>query len=234
MAIFFKLDGQSDYAVIHQLQADLVAARAAGEIPDVVLLLEHAEVITVGRKRDAEGNVLVPGGVPVVAVERGGDVTWHGPGQLVAYPIIQLEGAKMDLHLHMRNLEDAVIYTLGDLGLTGVRDDRNTGVWMPMDGGWPRKVCSVGIACRRWVTWHGLALNLSPDLDAYRRIRPCGFESDVMTRVADHLDPCPKMDAVAPVLARWLAQTLEIDMDGPLRAVSDPSTLLSGLRERST
>jgi len=234
MAVFFKLDGLSDYAAIHQLQAELVDARAAGEIPDVVLLLEHAEVITVGRKREAAGNVLVPGSVPVVAVERGGDVTYHGPGQLVAYPIIQLEGAKMDLHLHLRNLEDAVIYTLGDLGLNGVRDDRNTGVWLPMENGWPHKICSVGIACRRWVTWHGLALNLSPDLAAFRRIRPCGFESDVMTRVADHLEPCPAIDAVAPVLARWLAQTLEIDLDGSLRAVSDPSTLLSGLRERST
>jgi len=233
MAVFFRLEGHSDYAQVHRLQAELVTARAAGEIPDVVLLLEHAEVITVGRKREAEGNVLVPGSVPVVPVERGGDVTYHGPGQLVAYPILQLEGPKMDLHLHLRNLEDAVIYTLGDLGLIGIRDDRNTGVWLQMETGWPRKVCSVGIACRRWVTWHGLALNLAPDPQAFRRIRPCGFESEVMTRVADHLDPCPSVGAVVPVLARWLAQTLEIDMDGPVRPVRDIDTLLSGLRRAS-
>ena len=229
MAKFIRLQGLSDYRQIHELQRQLVDARAAGEIDDVVLLLEHAEVITVGRKRDAEGNVLVPGDVPVVPVERGGDVTYHGPGQLVAYPIIQLEGAKMDLHQHMRALEDAVIYALGDLGLSGLRDDRNTGVWLPMDAGWPRKVCSVGIACRRWVTWHGLALNLSPDLAAFQRIRPCGFESEVMTRVADHLDPCPSIDAVVPVLARWLAQALEVGVE-PVKNVSDLSTLLSGLR----
>jgi lipoyl(octanoyl) transferase len=230
MAVFFRLHGTSDYSEIHQLQKELVDARAAGEIPDVVLILEHAEVITVGRKRNSESNVLVPGDIPVVSVERGGDVTYHGPGQLVAYPIIQLEAEKMDLHRHMRNLEDAVIYTLGDLGLSGVRDDRNTGVWLPMESGWPRKVCSVGIACRRWVTWHGLALNLNPDKAAFTRIRPCGFESDVMTSVSDHIDPCPTVDAVAPVLARWLAHALGIDIEGDLNVVGDPATLLSGLQ----
>jgi len=233
MARFYRLEGRSDFAEIHQLQKDLVDARAADEIDDVVLLLEHDEVITVGRKRDAEANVLVPGDVPVVPVERGGDVTWHGPGQLVAYPIIRLEGAKMDLHLHLRNLEDAVIYTLGDLGLTGIRDDRNTGVWLATEGGWPRKVCSVGIACRRWVTWHGLALNLSPDLAAFNRIRPCGFEADIVTTIADQLDPCPTVDAVAPVLSRWLAHALGIEMQGALQIVRNPDTLLSGLRGNS-
>ncbi len=229
MAKFFRLQGLSDYGETHELQQELVRARADGEIGDVVLLLEHAAVITVGRKRDAESNVTMPGDVPVVRVERGGDVTYHGPGQLVAYPIIQLKGDKMDLHRHMRCLEDAVIYTLGDLGLTGARDDRNTGVWLPSESGWPLKVCSVGIACRRWVTWHGLALNVSPDPHAFTRIRPCGFEPDVMTRIADHLDPCPTVDAVAPILARWLAHSLGVEMTGSLNNVADPSTLLSGL-----
>ena len=123
MARFVRLPGLQDYAAVHALQRDLVDLRARGEAPDVVLLLEHAETITVGRARGAEANVLDAGEVPVVAVERGGDVTWHGPGQLVAYPIVKLEGPRADLHLHLHSLEDAVIGLLADYGLPSGRDD---------------------------------------------------------------------------------------------------------------
>ena len=198
--------GHSDYQAAHELQKVLVKARADGQIDDAILLLEHRPVITVGRRRDARSNVVFPGDIPVVEVERGGDVTWHGPGQLVAYPIILLEGSRKDLHRHLRALEDAVIALLAELGLASGRDDRNTGVW----AGEPRrKVCSIGIACRRWVTWHGLALNVDPDPLAFTTINPCGFSSDIMSRVVDHCR-CPPLEELAPRLATRLSVSLEI------------------------
>lgn len=219
MARFVWLEGLSDYAEVHALQQALLEERAAGAVDDVVLLLEHTETITVGRKRGAADNVLAPEGVPVVPVERGGDVTWHGPGQLVAYPIVRLEGRRADLHLHLRSLEEAVIALLAGLGLEARRDPRNTGVWLPASSGPPRKVCSVGIACRRWVTWHGLALNVRPEPDAFRRIRPCGFEPEVMTRLLEHLGrDCPTPESLAPALAVHLAEQLEVGLDALDRA----------------
>ena len=204
-----RLPGLVPYAEGHALQRELVEQRIRGEIPDTVILLEHAPVITLGRKAGAEASVIDAGDWPVVRVERGGDATWHGPGQLVAYPIVALEGERRDLHRHLRQLEEAVIALLGDLGLNGVRDPRNTGVWLPSADGPPRKVCSIGIACRRWVSWHGLALNVDPDPAAFLRLRPCGFDPDVMTRLADHLDPCPSVDALAGPLADALGRALE-------------------------
>jgi lipoyl(octanoyl) transferase len=186
----------------HRLQLELLDARVRGEIPDTILLLEHADTITVGKARGAALNVLDAGPIPVVTVERGGDVTWHGPGQLVAYPIV----GTRDLHAHLRALEQSVIDVLADRGLAAQRDPRNSGVWLPSADGPPRKVCSVGIACRRWVTWHGLALNIDADLARFRTIRPCGFDAETMTRVADHLSPCPALlDWVEP-LARALVR----------------------------
>ncbi len=224
MAVFVRLKGLSDYREVHRLQAELVDRRARGEVPDVVLLLEHAEVITLGRAKGAEGSVLEAGPVPVVPIERGGDATWHGPGQLVAYPIVQLVGRRADLHLHLHSLEDAVIAYLEDLGLHGHRDERNTGVWLTA-AGVAHKVCSIGIACRRWVSWHGLALNLSPDSAGFQRIRPCGFASEVMTRVVDHLRWAPSVGAAATPLASHLATALELDFDGRVHAVDTPDAV---------
>ena len=210
-AHFIYLTGEVPYEVGHTLQQQLLALRIAGEIDDVVLLLEHASTITVGRSRGAETNVLDAGDVPVVQVARGGDVTWHGPGQLVAYPIVHLQGIRADLHLHLRSLEQSVIELLGEYGLEGVRDERNSGVWLPeAHGGAPRKVCSVGIACRKWVTWHGLALNVTPQLGAFAQINPCGFDASIMTRMADHLDHCPSVEELVPTLGWQLARALDL------------------------
>lgn len=209
MATFLRLPGHTPYADAHALQQRLLRDRIADRIGDVVLLLEHEEVITLGRRRDAQSHVLAPGDVPVLQVERGGDVTWHGPGQLVAYPILKLEGPRADLHQHLHALEDAVLGLLDDLGLAVGRDPRNTGVWV--DG---RKVCSIGIACRKWVTWHGLALNVAPDLAAFTRIQPCGFEAGIMTRLADHLDPCPTLEDLVEPLAHHLAHALAVPFEG--------------------
>jgi lipoate-protein ligase B len=202
---FHRLPGLSDYAEVHAMQADLLARRIRGEIPDTILLLEHAPTFTVGRAKGAIENILDPGAAPVVRVERGGDVTWHGPGQLVAYPIVDLRNRREDLHLHLKSLEEAVIRTLADLGLDSGRDERNTGVWI--DG---QKVCSIAIACKRWVTWHGLALNVSPDRSWWDRINPCGFDASIMTSLDAHLDPIPTVSSLVEPLAMHLADCLEI------------------------
>lgn len=210
MTDWIRLPGQQPYASVHALQQRLLLQRIAGDIPDTVLLLEHAPTITVGRARNAIDNVLVPGDTPIVHVERGGDVTWHGPGQLVAYPIVDLGGRREDLHAHLHALEDAVIQVLDAVGLEATTDPRNTGVWLPWPGRSPQKVCSVGIACRRWVTWHGLALNVSPAIEAFTAIHPCGFDAGVMTRMCDHLQPCPTLESLVQPLADALASALGI------------------------
>jgi lipoate-protein ligase B len=175
--------GRADFRSVWAEQQRLLAARIAEEVDDTVLVVEHdPPVYTVGRKRGALANVLDPGGAEVIEVERGGDVTWHGPGQLVAYPIVALRGDQRDLHGWLRRLEDVLIDTVADFGLHGERDARNTGMWV---GG--RKLGSIGIACRRWVTWHGLALNVNPDLAWFRRIHPCGLDAALLSSMAESL-----------------------------------------------
>src|SRR5262249_53704909 len=141
----------------------LVESRQKDESPDTLVLVEHPHVFTLGRSRAAHDNVLAPGDVEVVEIERGGDVTYHGPGQIVAYPIVRLDGAERDLHKFLRNLEQAVIVTCARFGLHADREPGKTGVWTGPPGA-RRKLCSIGIACRKWVTFHGLALNVTTDL----------------------------------------------------------------------
>lgn len=229
MAVAIRLEGLTDYAPCHRAMEHLVDARAQDRVPDVILLVEHAATITVGRAREAMNNVLDAGPLPVVAVARGGDVTVHGPGQLVAYPIIALPQARRDLVAHMRHLEQAVMDLLADLGLAALRDPRNTGVWLPRPGAMPQKVAAVGIACRRWVTWHGLALNLQIDLASFERVHPCGMDLDTVTRLADHLDPCPDPAALAPALVPYLARHLDVPIEGPVRVEASPAAALAGL-----
>lgn len=234
MAVFLRLEGLTDYMVALALQERLLAGRIAGELPDVVVLLEHAPVITLGRGRNAAESVLDPSGVAVERITRGGDATWHAPGQLVAYPIVQLRGDRMDLHRHLHALEDAVIAMLDDLDIDSGRDPRNTGVWLTDAEGVARKVCSIGIACRRWVTWHGLALNVDVELAGFGRIRPCGFDAGVMTRLVDLPQPVPALAALVEPLAAKLALTLGVECQGPvitqrLSAVSDLDRVLEAV-----
>ncbi|MEE2940017.1 MAG: lipoyl(octanoyl) transferase LipB [Planctomycetota bacterium] len=174
--------GRRAYVEAYDLQEERLAARIRGEVPDGLLLVEHDPVVTRGR-RSREGDTAgVP--FPVVDIGRGGEATYHGPGQLVAYSIIELPEARRDLHRYLRDLEQVVIDALRSLGIEGRREPGKTGVWIGA-----RKVCSIGVAVRRWVTWHGLALNVTTDLDAFRSFAPCGLDASVMTRVADHIEP---------------------------------------------
>lgn len=175
--------GTESYRDTWARQLALVEQRQRGEVRDTLLVVEHPHVFTLGRRREAKTNVLAPGDVEVIEIERGGDVTYHGPGQIVAYPIVLLEDGERDLHAYLRHLEDAVIATCARFELVTDREPAKTGVWTGPQGA-RKKLCSMGIACRKWVTFHGLALNVTTDLAYFRRINPCGFESDVMTTMA--------------------------------------------------
>ena len=199
--------GRTTYAASWARQKEVLAEVIAGG-PDRLLLVEHEPVFTLGRRREAAANVLAPGEVPVLEVERGGDVTFHGPGQLTAYPIVALVQGRQDLHRHLRELEEAAIRTCAEFGLAAQRDPRNTGAWVTGADGEARKVCSVGIACRRWVTWHGLALNVDVDLSYFARINPCGLDHTLLTNMAVELDSTPPMSSVKAAMSQHLAELL--------------------------
>jgi lipoyl(octanoyl) transferase len=166
-------------------QLALVEARQRGDGEDTLIVVEHPHVFTLGRSRAARDNVLAPGDVEVVEIERGGDATYHGPGQLVCYPIVALrDDSERDLHRFLRRLEDAVIATCARVAVLGDREPGKTGVWTTSAAGTRKKLCSMGIACRKWVTFHGLALNVTTDLGYFARINPCGFEASVMSSLA--------------------------------------------------
>jgi lipoate-protein ligase B len=209
--------GVKPYAEIHALQERLVAARAADSIPNVLLTGEHPAVITLGRKTPK--NEAYDERFEVVEVERGGEATFHGPGQLVAYPIVHLTQGRKNLHEFQRDLEEIGIRTLADFGLAGLRREGLTGVWIGQ-----RKIQSLGIAVRRWVTWHGLAINVTTDLGAFRTFNPCGLDGDVMISMAEALDA---PIALADVRVRLLEHASEILPGGPYREAALPLPLVA-------
>ena len=173
--------GVVPYARALEWQRSLAQARIDGRlVNDVVLLLEHPPVVTLGRNSDA-AHLLSGDGVEVFETERGGDVTFHGPGQLVGYPIIDLTRHKPDLHWYLRTLEQALIDALVGIGIPAARNPGYTGVWT-REGS--RKIASIGIHVKQWVTWHGFALNVTTDLSQFGRIVPCGIPGVEMTSVA--------------------------------------------------
>ncbi len=170
--------GRVPYGEALELQRRLALDRIAGRLSqDRLLLLEHPPVVTMGRTSRA-AHVLRSDGLDVFEVERGGDVTYHGPGQLIGYPILNLTGFRQDLHWYLRTLEQALIDALATLGIGAQRRAGFTGVWT---GG--RKIASIGVHVKQWVTWHGFALNVSTDLQAFDRIVPCGLAGVEMTSV---------------------------------------------------
>jgi lipoate-protein ligase B len=188
----------------------LVAARAADETGDWLLFPDHEPVLTVGRS-PSEGNVRVDPatlarlGIEVVEVPRGGDVTWHGPGQLVGYPVVQLDRVGRDLHRWLRVLEDALIAALARFGLEGRRVAGRTGVWLSNS----EKIASIGVAVRRWVGYHGFALNVTNALNDFALIHPCGYHDVRMTSMAERLGTqSPTVDDVRAAVTTELAVRL--------------------------
>jgi lipoyl(octanoyl) transferase len=170
--------GTVDYAAALALQDALVAARRDDLIGDTILLLEHPHVFTLGRGADARYLLQERPGVPVFRVSRGGQVTYHGPGQLVAYPILKLEGRDRDIHLYLRRLEQTMIDALAELGVAAGRRAGLTGVWVG-----ERKIGSIGVGLRRWITLHGFALNVCTELEYFGAMVPCGIAGCEMTSV---------------------------------------------------
>jgi lipoate-protein ligase B len=180
--------GRVPYGEALELQRSIAKDRISGAIPqDVLLLLEHPPVVTLGRSSKekhlmASPEFLRTRGVEVFDVERGGDVTFHGPGQLVGYPIIDLKRHRLDLHWYLRRIEQALIDTLADYDIPGERNPAFTGVWTR-----GKKIASIGVHARDWVTWHGFALNVTTDLSFFDLIVPCGIPGVVMTSIAREL-----------------------------------------------
>ena len=180
--------GRLGYGEALELQRNIARDRISGAIPhDVLLFLEHPPVVTLGRGTKQKHLVASPEflqskGVELFEVERGGDVTFHGPGQLVGYPIIDLKRHRQDLHWYLRTIEAALINTLADYGIKAERKAPYTGVWTQ-----GKKIASIGVHARDWVTWHGFALNVTTDLSYFDLIIPCGIDGVVMTSIAREL-----------------------------------------------
>jgi lipoate-protein ligase B len=164
--------GRMEYGRALELQKELAAKRARNEIPDTLILVEHDPVITLGRKTTPSN--FKPQNIAVFQVERGGDATYHGPGQLVGYPIVHL--ADHDVRRHVRNIEEALLRTTRNYRIVGERIDGHPGIWV--EG---KKVASIGVAVTDWVTYHGFALNVNTDLSYFELIRPCGLDPSTMT-----------------------------------------------------
>jgi lipoyl(octanoyl) transferase len=196
--------GLVPYARALELQRTVARARISGEIAhDVLLLLEHPPVVTLGRSSKAQNLVASPAllaarGVELFEAERGGDVTFHGPGQLVGYPIVNLRGHKQDLHWYLRQVEAVLMHALSAIGIPSERSEGRTGVWTTRGD----KIASIGVHARDWVTWHGFALNVSTDLSYFDLMVPCGLAGVTMTSVVRELGPAaPDLESVAGVVA---------------------------------
>ena len=225
------------WALQAALQAQLVAAKRADpprEIPHTILVVEHPPVYTLGKSGDAShllasADELRRLGAELVPVDRGGDITFHGPGQLVVYPILDLdrlatpEGEPLrDLHRYLRQLEEAVIRTCADWGVPAGRVHGRTGVWVDIDSGDERKVCAMGVRCSRWVTMHGLALNVTTDLGWFGRMVPCGIADRGVTSLERESGRSATFAAVADRLLEHLGDRLAVTLgERPQEAVWD-------------
>jgi lipoyl(octanoyl) transferase len=193
--------GRTRYADAWRRQEERVARRHAGEVRDALIFTEHEPVYTLGARRGAERHLLwdreqlARRGVEVVATDRGGDITYHGPGQIVGYPIVSL-ATRRDLHAYLRFLEQVLINTAGTFGLAADRRPGKTGIWLGS-----RKLAAIGVAVKRWTTFHGFALNVDPDLSFFSGIVPCGITDGTVTSLAAELGRAPDAAEVRHVLA---------------------------------
>jgi lipoyl(octanoyl) transferase len=194
--------GIIDFHDAYALQQRLAAEVASGESPETLLLLEHPPLYTIGTG-GSEANILDPS-IQAVRINRGGDVTWHGPGQLVGYPIINLGRRRRDLHRYLRFIEELLIAIAADFRVEAWRLPGRTGVWTE-EG----KLASIGVGVRRWVTMHGFAFNVSPDLAGFARINPCGFPDCPVTSLAAEGGAPPPMAEVKARVAGCFERLLE-------------------------
>ncbi len=204
--------GTTDYAYAWELQKTIHQARVLHKIPDVVLLTEHSNTYTIGKSGGddhllASEQELKEKNVDVFKIDRGGDITYHGPGQIVCYPIIDLDGYYRDVHRYLRDLEEVVIRTLARYGVEGHREPEYTGVWVGSE-----KVCAIGVKVSRWVTMHGFAFNVNTDLSYFGRIIPCGIFHKGVTSLSQLLEKVVDMQEVKNVVAEELAGVFQTEV----------------------
>jgi len=201
--------GETPYLEAWELQRTLAGAVSQDAIPDTVVMLEHPPVITLGRRTDGD-EVHVPAGaeVEVIETDRGGKSTFHGPGQLVCYPILDLNRHGRDVKKYCRDLEEAILRTLASVGIAATRLEGLTGVWLESP---PRKICSIGVHISRWVTTHGYALNVDLDPAPFTEwITACGLEDAAFTTMARELGQPITVDDVRPAAAAALADVFQL------------------------
>ena len=204
--------GRMDYGEAFAMQKSIQEQQIAGERGAVVLFVEHNPVITIGRRGNqdeivAPRKILERRGIAIHETDRGGQVTYHGPGQIVAYPLVNLHEIDKGIHEYMRALEEAVIQTIAAYGLEGYRIGERTGVWVGRD-----KICAMGIRARKWWTLHGLALNVTTDLNHFGMIVPCGIRDRGVSSLEKILGgKCPSYDDVKAELKAQLAKQLELE-----------------------
>jgi len=216
----YKL-GLIGYEEAYELQKKIWADKAAGKLEEALLLLEHTPTLTLGKSGKlknllVEREELQEKKISLYFSDRGGDITYHGPGQLVAYPIIDLRKRGKDIHRYIDELQEVVIKTLADFSIAGERDQKYVGVWVGLD-----KICAMGVAVHKWITMHGLALNVDPDLQAFSFITPCGITGRGVTSLAKLKKDPPLMEEVMDRFISHFSQifslTLEPGSIGPLR-----------------
>jgi lipoate-protein ligase B len=217
--------GHARYLEVLELQRVLVDLRQKNSAPDTLLLLEHEPVITLGRRGNrnnimSSSAVLASEGMQIHLAERGGDVTYHGPGQLVVYPIVHLTQRKLSLRRFVDLLEESIILVLADFGIQAGRDPHHRGVWVSH-----LKVAALGVAIRRWVSFHGVALNICPNMDHFCHINPCELKSEQVTSMANLLEKTPSMQEVAQ---RFVIRFAEL-FPGKWREIS-PNEVFTGVQ----
>lgn len=204
----------------HRLQQRLVDNKRSADpqpLPHVALLVEHPPVFTLGKSGD-DSNLLASeadleaAGATFVRIDRGGDITYHGPGQIVGYPILDLDRFYTDIHRYLRDLEEVIIRTCDDFGIQANRYDKGTGVWVTADEGNERKICAMGIRCSRWVTMHGFALNVAPELDHFSLIVPCGIQDRGVTSMQMELLQVLDRNQVEDAIVRHFAEVFVSDV----------------------
>jgi len=200
--------GLREYNEVWDLQRKLLTQRANHQIPDTLILVEHPHVFTVGKAADGEVPSLIED-VPVVKVERGGQWTYHGPGQLVGYPILDLNVRNRDIHNFLWSIEETIIQTLDEFSIKAgrVESKGKTGVWVGK-----RKIASIGAAVRNWITFHGFALNVNPEMKYFSMIEPCGMPSSTMTSMEQCLNRDIDFDRVKATIIRRFGQVFQLEL----------------------
>ncbi len=212
LCVLYQL-GLIEYGEAYDIQKKLWSQKMDGQTADAVLLLEHPPTFTIG-KSGKLGNLLLSEeelakqGISLFFIDRGGDITYHGPGQLVAYPIIDLKNRGKDIHRYIHDLEEVVIRTLADLSIEARRDGKNVGVWVGNDS-----IAAIGVRVRKWVTLHGLALNVNPTLEHFSFINPCGILDRGVTSIARVLSRNVPMEVVVKGLVNHFSEVFDAPIE---------------------